>query len=73
MRAVDIDADVDGAQLLGDLHRPFVMTLGDGQHFFLDLIAPDASIHSVPLHRVRAVWRDGVRIWERASPHTDGR
>ena len=48
-------------------------TLGDRQHFFLELVAPDASIHSVPLHRVRAVWREGVRIWQRASPCTDGR
>ncbi|HEX8011089.1 MAG TPA: DUF504 domain-containing protein [Casimicrobiaceae bacterium] len=45
--------------------------LSDGQRFFLDVIAPDGAVHSVPLHRVRAVWRDGVMIWQRkraASP-----
>jgi len=43
--------------------------LGHGQHFLLDRVAPDASIHSVQLHRVRAVWR----IWQRTSLHIDGR
>jgi uncharacterized protein (UPF0248 family) len=36
--------------------------------FFLDVIATDGTAHSVPLHRVRAVWRDGVQIWERKQP-----
>jgi uncharacterized protein (UPF0248 family) len=36
--------------------------------FFLDVIAPDGTGHSVPLHRVRAVWRDGVQIWQRKQP-----
>ena len=36
-----------------------------GEHFFVDVAAPDGSLHGVPLHRVRAVWRDGVLVWER--------
>jgi uncharacterized protein (UPF0248 family) len=40
-------------------------SLSEGQHYFLDVIAPDGALHSVPLHRVRAVWRDGVQIWQR--------
>ncbi len=43
----------------------------DAEHYFLDVIAPDGAVHSVPLHRVRAVWRDGMLIWQRerqASP-----
>ena len=28
----------------------------------------DGSVHTVPLHRVRAVWRNGALIWQRAQP-----
>ena len=45
-------------------------TLGDRQHFFLELVAPDASIHSVPLHRVRVgVARRGTNLAARLAPH----
>lgn len=37
----------------------------EGEHFFFDVIAPDGAAHSVPLHRVRAVWKDGLLIWQR--------
>jgi uncharacterized protein (UPF0248 family) len=37
----------------------------EGPHYFLDIVAPDGVAHSVPLHRVRAVWRDGELIWRR--------
>lgn len=36
-----------------------------GQHFSFDVAEDDGTIHSVPLHRVRKVWRDGLLIWER--------
>lgn len=36
-----------------------------GEPFFLEVVAPDGVVHSVPLHRVRAVWRDGAVIWQR--------
>lgn len=31
----------------------------------LPAIEPDGSVHEVPLHRVREVWRDGRLIWQR--------
>lgn len=33
--------------------------------FSFDAIEPDGSAHSVPYHRVRALWRDGQLIWSR--------
>jgi uncharacterized protein (UPF0248 family) len=35
-------------------------------HFSFEAIEDDGSIHAVPLHRVREVWRDGELIWQRA-------
>jgi uncharacterized protein (UPF0248 family) len=37
------------------------------QHFGFEAVEDDGSVHSVPYHRVREVWRDGVRIWARAT------
>jgi uncharacterized protein (UPF0248 family) len=37
----------------------------EGEPFFLEAVAPDGIVHSVPLHRVRAVWRNGTVIWQR--------
>lgn len=34
----------------------------------LEAVEEDGSVHTVPLHRVREVWRDDVLIWERAGP-----
>jgi uncharacterized protein (UPF0248 family) len=28
----------------------------------------DGSVHEVPLHRIREVWRDGELIWRRPAP-----
>jgi len=39
-----------------------------GDHFAFDALEDDGSVHSVPLHRVREVWRDGVLIWQREGP-----
>lgn len=39
--------------------------LAPGEHFALEVEEEDGSLHMVPLHRVRAVWRDGVLIWQR--------
>ena len=36
-----------------------------GHGFFLEVVDPDGEVHTVPLHRVHAVWRDGALIWER--------
>jgi uncharacterized protein (UPF0248 family) len=34
--------------------------------FGFEALEEDGSVHSVPYHRVRAVWRDGALIWSRA-------
>ena len=36
-----------------------------GEHFSFDAVEDDGTVHSVPLHRVREVWRDGELIWHR--------
>jgi uncharacterized protein (UPF0248 family) len=33
--------------------------------FGFEALEADGSVHSVPYHRVRAVWRDGELIWSR--------
>jgi uncharacterized protein (UPF0248 family) len=32
---------------------------------FFDMVDEDGVTRSIPLHRVREVWRDGVLIWRR--------
>lgn len=39
--------------------------LEKGEHFAFEAIEDDGSAHSVPLHRVRELWRDGELIWKR--------
>jgi uncharacterized protein (UPF0248 family) len=34
----------------------------------LTAIEADGSVHEVPLHRIREVWRDGELIWRRRPP-----
>lgn len=36
-----------------------------GEHFSLEVIDDQGAVHTVPLHRVKAVYRDGNRIWHR--------
>lgn len=38
-----------------------------GEHFAFEAIEDDGSVHSVPLHRVREVRRNGERIWQRVA------
>jgi len=35
------------------------------EHFAFEAVEDDGSTHSIPYHRVRAVWRDGELIWSR--------
>jgi len=35
------------------------------ERFAFEAMEDDGSTHSVPYHRVRAVWHDGVLIWSR--------
>jgi uncharacterized protein (UPF0248 family) len=39
-----------------------------GERFAFEAIEADGSVHSVPLHRVREVWRNGELIWQRPQP-----
>ncbi|HZP93840.1 MAG TPA: RNA repair domain-containing protein [Burkholderiales bacterium] len=39
-----------------------------GEHFAFEALEDDGAVHSVPLHRVREVWRDGRLIWECEAP-----
>jgi uncharacterized protein (UPF0248 family) len=36
-----------------------------GEHAVFEAVEEDGSIHAVPLHRVRSVWRNGELIWHR--------
>ncbi len=39
-----------------------------GEHFMFEAVENDGGVHSVPLHRVREVWRNGELIWNRGAP-----
>jgi uncharacterized protein (UPF0248 family) len=34
-------------------------------HFAFDLIDRDGVLHTIPLHRIREVYKDGKLIWQR--------
>lgn len=38
-----------------------------GEHFAFEAVEDDGSVHMVPFHRVREVWRDGELIWSRPA------
>jgi uncharacterized protein (UPF0248 family) len=45
---------------------PFVrLSLTRGERFTFDAVESDGSVHMVPFHRVREIWRDGMLIWAR--------
>jgi uncharacterized protein (UPF0248 family) len=46
--------------------------LARGEHFAFEAVEDDGSVHTVPLHRVREVWRDGELIWQRAHEPPGG-
>jgi len=41
--------------------------LTEGDHFAFHLIDRDGEFVSIPFHRVRQVYKDGLLIWERAK------
>ena len=48
------------------VHVPFRRVhLPRGGHFSFDVETEDGTMHMVPLHRVREVWRNGELIWQR--------
>ena len=36
-----------------------------GDHFSFDLYDDEGALHSIPLHRIKDVFRDGELIWHR--------
>ena len=38
-----------------------------GEHFMFEAVEDDGSVHSVPLHRAREVWRNGELVWHREA------
>lgn len=36
-----------------------------GDHFFFQVADEEGEVHTVPLHRVKEVWRNGELIWHR--------
>lgn len=41
------------------------ITFAEDHRSAFQAVENDGSVHSVPFHRVRAVWRDGELIWSR--------
>jgi len=39
-----------------------------GKHEVFEAVEEDGTVHPVPLHRVRSVWRNGELIWHRPEP-----
>jgi uncharacterized protein (UPF0248 family) len=44
------------------------IVFGTDSHSSFEAIEADGSVHSVPYHRVREVYRDGELIWRRPEP-----
>lgn len=36
-----------------------------GDHFFMHVVDEEGQLRTVPLHRIRKVWRNGELIWQR--------
>lgn len=44
------------------------IAFGPDSHSSFEAVAADGSVHSVPYHRVREIYRDGELIWRRPEP-----
>lgn len=38
-------------------------------HYSFELVDDQGAVHTIPLHRIREVYRNGERIWSRPPPH----
>jgi uncharacterized protein (UPF0248 family) len=48
------------------VHVPLSQVHQDSEsHFSLEITDEEGVVHSVPYHRVKEVWKDGVLIWQR--------
>jgi len=45
-------------------------TIDPGDRFAFQLLDDEGNLHRIPFHRVREVYRDGVRIWKREAGRT---
>ena len=41
------------------------ITFARGDHYFFHYLDEEGSEHSVPLHRIKDVYKNGERIWHR--------
>ena len=48
------------------IHLPLEQIRAEGG-FGFQAVEDDGTVHSVPYHRVREVWRDGELIWSRPT------
>jgi len=55
---------VAGAEVKVPLER---IHIAPGSHFSFEAIEADGTLHTVPFHRVRNVWRDGELVWSRPA------
>jgi uncharacterized protein (UPF0248 family) len=47
---------------------PFAdVRLESGNGLALETADSDGTVHTIPLHRVREVWRNGELIWQRPT------
>ena len=44
------------------------MTFDPDSHFFFQFMDSEGIMRSVPLHRIRVVYKNGVCIWQRKIP-----
>lgn len=56
---------VTGAQVTVPLER---LRFEPGEGFAFEAAGEDGTVHAVPYHRVRSVWRNGELIWHRHAP-----
>jgi len=55
---------VSGAEVSVPLER---IHIESGARFAFEAVEADGTLHTVPFHRVRSVWRDGELVWSRAA------
>lgn len=63
-----------GSWVLGYLDRPTgaivrvpfnTVRFPEGDRFSVETTETDGTVHAVPLHRIREMWKDGRLVWSR--------
>ena len=53
-------------QVAQEVRLPFArLEFAPKEHFFFYYYDEDGELHSVPLHRIKSVYKNGQRIWHR--------